>query len=82
MLLEILFLVLVMVEFFLVLSSHFLIVNSCLGLWILALGCSLLVSMASLICLIILPVMFGKCFNCQHIVSRVHDFGSLEASIL
>lgn len=30
------------------------------ALWVNALGCSLLVSLASLICLILLPVMFGK----------------------
>lgn len=32
------------------------------GLWIRALGCSLLISMASLICLILLPVIFGESF--------------------
>ncbi|KAI9074106.1 hypothetical protein K1719_043951 [Acacia pycnantha] len=31
-----------------------------LGLWLTALGCSFLVSMASLTCLIILPLIFGK----------------------
>lgn len=36
-----------------------------LGLWLNALGCSFLVSMASLICLIILPVIFGKQFVCH-----------------
>lgn len=30
------------------------------GLWVQAIGCSLLVSMASLICLILLPLMFSK----------------------
>ena len=47
------------------------VVNLSLGLWIHALGCSLLVSMASLVCLVILPVMFGKWFNCLYIVALV-----------
>lgn len=38
------------------------------GLWLHALGCSLLVSLASLICLIILPVMFSKWFHCEYIL--------------
>jgi hypothetical protein len=31
------------------------------GVWLSAMGCSLLVSMASLVCLVLLPIIFCKC---------------------
>jgi solute carrier family 39 (zinc transporter), member 7 len=31
------------------------------GVWLSAMGCSLLVSMASLVCLVLLPVIFCEC---------------------
>ncbi|XP_024027409.1 IAA-alanine resistance protein 1 isoform X2 [Morus notabilis] len=46
------------------------------GLWILALGCSLLVSMASLICLIILPVMFVQGKPSKTVVDSLALFGA------
>ncbi|KAK3421411.1 hypothetical protein EUGRSUZ_G02069 [Eucalyptus grandis] len=47
-----------------------------LGLWVHALGCSLLVSMASLICLIILPVMFVQGKPSKAIVDSLALFGA------
>ncbi|KAJ6351106.1 hypothetical protein OIU78_007102 [Salix suchowensis] len=47
-----------------------------LGLWIHALGCSLLVSLASLICLIILPVIFIKGKPSKAIVDSLALFGA------
>jgi hypothetical protein len=52
-----------------------------LGLWLNALGCSFLVSMASLICLIILPVIFGKQIVCRYI-SYNTKFSSLNVKCL
>lgn len=46
------------------------------GLWIHALGCSLLVSMASLICLIILPVMFVQGKPSKTVVDSLALFGA------
>ncbi|KAL8137951.1 hypothetical protein V2J09_003952 [Rumex salicifolius] len=46
------------------------------GLWIHALGCSLLVSMASLICLILLPVIFVKGKPSKAIVDSLALFGA------
>ncbi|KAF8021187.1 hypothetical protein BT93_G1577 [Corymbia citriodora subsp. variegata] len=47
-----------------------------LGLWVHALGCSLLVSMASLICLIILPLMFVQGKPSKAIVDSLALFGA------
>ncbi|XP_011028121.1 PREDICTED: IAA-alanine resistance protein 1, partial [Populus euphratica] len=47
-----------------------------LGLWIHALGCSLLVSLASLICLIFLPVIFIKGKPSKAIVDSLALFGA------
>lgn len=47
-----------------------------LGLWVHALGCSLLVSMASLICLIILPIMFVQGKPSKAIVDSLALFGA------
>ncbi|XP_057478967.1 IAA-alanine resistance protein 1-like isoform X2 [Actinidia eriantha] len=46
------------------------------GLWIHAMGCSLLVSMASLICLIILPVIFIQGNPSKAIVDSLAVFGA------
>ncbi|XP_039069517.1 IAA-alanine resistance protein 1-like isoform X3 [Hibiscus syriacus] len=46
------------------------------GLWLLALGCSLLVSLASLICLIILPVIFIQGKPSKAIVDSLALFGA------
>lgn len=46
------------------------------GLWIHALGCSLLVSMASLICLVILPVMFVQGKPSKTVVDSLALFGA------
>ncbi|KAM0961038.1 hypothetical protein ACFX2I_020364 [Malus domestica] len=46
------------------------------GLWIHSLGCSLLVSMASLICLIILPVMFVQGKPSKAVVDSLAIFGA------
>ncbi|XWS34375.1 hypothetical protein CRYUN_Cryun21dG0033500 [Craigia yunnanensis] len=47
-----------------------------LGLWLHALGCSLLVSLASLICLIILPVIFTQGKPSKAIVDSLALFGA------
>ncbi|KAG8637587.1 hypothetical protein MANES_15G138800v8 [Manihot esculenta] len=47
-----------------------------LGLWLHALGCSLLVSLASLICLIILPVMFIQGKPSKGVVDSLALFGA------
>ncbi|XP_022156063.1 IAA-alanine resistance protein 1 [Momordica charantia] len=47
-----------------------------LGLWIRALGCSLLISMASLICLILLPVIFVRGKPSKAIVDSLALFGA------
>lgn len=47
-----------------------------LGLWVNALGCSFLVSMASLICLIILPVIFVKGKPSKAVVDSLALFGA------
>lgn len=47
-----------------------------LGLWLNALGCSFLVSMASLICLIILPVMFVQGKPSKAVVDSLALFGA------
>ncbi|KAM2558898.1 hypothetical protein TB1_010307 [Malus domestica] len=49
---------------------------SVLGLWIHSLGCSLLVSMASLICLIILPVIFVQGKPSKAVVDSLALFGA------
>ncbi|XP_047341641.1 IAA-alanine resistance protein 1 [Impatiens glandulifera] len=46
------------------------------GLWIHAMGCSLLVSLASLICLIILPVIFIKGQPSKAVVDSLAVFGA------
>ncbi|XP_033131674.1 IAA-alanine resistance protein 1 isoform X2 [Brassica rapa] len=45
------------------------------ALWVNALGCSLLVSLASLICLILLPVMFGAMLGDAFLHQLPHAFG-------
>ncbi|KAL7181057.1 hypothetical protein ACSBR1_040006 [Camellia fascicularis] len=45
------------------------------GLWIHAMGCSLLVSMASLICLIILPIIFIQGKPSKAVVDSLALFG-------
>ncbi|XP_038892402.1 IAA-alanine resistance protein 1 [Benincasa hispida] len=47
-----------------------------LGLWIRALGCSLLISMASLICLILLPVIFVRGKPSKAVVDSLALFGA------
>ncbi|CAL1386223.1 unnamed protein product [Linum trigynum] len=47
-----------------------------LGLWINALGCSLLVSLASLICLIILPIIFVQGKPSKGVVDSLALFGA------
>ncbi|XP_078180058.1 ZIP metal ion transporter family isoform X2 [Carex rostrata] len=47
-----------------------------LGLWMKAMGCSLLVSMASLICLILLPVIFSQGKPSKAIVDCLAVFGA------
>ncbi|XP_059445491.1 IAA-alanine resistance protein 1 [Corylus avellana] len=47
-----------------------------LGLWVNALGCSFLVSMASLICLIILPVIFVRGKPSKAVVNSLALFGA------
>ncbi|OIT21355.1 PREDICTED: IAA-alanine resistance protein 1 [Nicotiana attenuata] len=47
-----------------------------LGLWVNAMGCSLLVSLASLICLIILPVIFLKGKPSKAVVDSLALFGA------
>lgn len=47
-----------------------------LGLWIRALGCSLLISMASLICLILLPVIFVQGKPSKAVVDSLALFGA------
>ncbi|XP_062172336.1 IAA-alanine resistance protein 1 isoform X2 [Alnus glutinosa] len=47
-----------------------------LGLWVNALGCSFLVSMASLICLIILPVIFVRGKPSKTVVDSLALFGA------
>ncbi|KAF3966264.1 hypothetical protein CMV_009617 [Castanea mollissima] len=47
-----------------------------LGLWVSALGCSLLVSMASLICLIILPLIFVQGKPSKVVVDSLALFGA------
>ncbi|XP_042482342.1 IAA-alanine resistance protein 1 [Macadamia integrifolia] len=49
---------------------------STLGLWIQAMGCSLLVSMASLVCLIILPVIFLQGKPSKAVVDSLAAFGA------
>lgn len=49
---------------------------SAVGLWIHAMGCSLLVSMASLICLIILPVIFIQGKPSKAVVDSLALFGA------
>ncbi|KAK1257463.1 IAA-alanine resistance protein 1 [Acorus gramineus] len=49
---------------------------STLGLWIRAMGCSLLVSMASLICLIILPVILLQGKPSKTVVDSLAAFGA------
>uniref|UniRef100_A0A7N0ULC2 IAA-alanine resistance protein 1 n=1 Tax=Kalanchoe fedtschenkoi TaxID=63787 RepID=A0A7N0ULC2_KALFE len=46
------------------------------GLWVRALGCSLLVSMASLICLILLPVIFTRGKPSKAVVDALALFGA------
>ncbi|CAN6478912.1 unnamed protein product [Victoria cruziana] len=47
-----------------------------LGLWILAMGCTMLVSMASLICLILLPVFFANGKPSKIVVDSLALFGA------
>ncbi|TKY59759.1 IAA-alanine resistance protein 1 [Spatholobus suberectus] len=47
-----------------------------LGLWLNALGCSFLVSMASLICLIVLPVIFVQGKPSKAVVDSLASFGA------
>ncbi|CAL1373259.1 unnamed protein product [Linum trigynum] len=47
-----------------------------IGLWINALGCSLLVSLASLICLIILPIIFVQGKPSKGVVDSLALFGA------
>ncbi|ERN11036.1 IAA-alanine resistance protein 1 isoform X1 [Amborella trichopoda] len=56
--------------------SHSVLHLSKLGLWVHAMGCSLLVSMASLICLIILPVFFLQGKPSEIIVDSLAAFGA------
>lgn len=49
---------------------------SSLGLWLRALGCSLLVSLASLVCLIILPVIFIQGKPSKAVVDSLALFGA------
>ncbi|GAB4828679.1 IAA-alanine resistance protein 1 [Ancistrocladus abbreviatus] len=51
-------------------------VLSGLGLWVRAIGCSLLVSMASLVCLIIIPVIFVQGKPSQSVVDALAAFGA------
>ncbi|KAF3793787.1 IAA-alanine resistance protein 1 [Nymphaea thermarum] len=48
-----------------------------LGLWIRAMGCSMLVSMASLICLILLPIFFVKGKPSKIVVDSLALFGQV-----
>ncbi|CAA6658601.1 unnamed protein product [Spirodela intermedia] len=49
---------------------------SALGLWVQAMGCSLLVSMASLVCLILLPLFFFKGRPSKLLVDSLAVFGA------
>lgn len=47
-----------------------------LGIWVNAMGCSLLVSLASLICLLILPLLFWKGKPSKMVVDTLATFGA------
>ncbi|KAI8028020.1 IAA-alanine resistance protein 1 [Camellia lanceoleosa] len=48
------------------------------GRWIHAIGCSLLVSMASLICLVILPIIFVQGKPSKAVVHSLTLFGAVQ----
>ncbi|ONM03641.1 IAA-alanine resistance protein 1 [Zea mays] len=56
--------------------SHGDMETSPMGVWLSAMGCSLLVSMASLVCLVLLPVIFFKGKPSKAIVDSLAVFGA------